>query len=323
MKTKHLLLVLATLLLVSGITVGAYYFQKQIEKEDSALVTAEDTAKRFRPSLVYQNGIYPLKRNISSLLLIGTDNYIDDDKQMEEGIPYNYNHADFVAILVFDHANKTVTPVHMCRDSMCAVNTVLGLKRLQLNMAHTMGTGKEDSCIAVRDTLENLLYGAPIDNFFSFSMETVPLLNDLVGGVTVTLEDDIPQLGEEYVAGATVTLNGKNALKFVRFRDLYVGDDNLRRMAHQRQYLSAFTEAARKTAARDQDLAVKAFKLIDKYVCTDMTVDGISRLVDNLCNYEVLPVVSPPGEYVKGKVYMEYNLDETALWECVRSVFCA
>ena len=76
-------------------------------------------------------------------------------------------------------------------------------------------------------------------------------------------------------------------------------------------------------AAKDQDLAVKAFKLIDKYVCTDLTVDGISKLVDNLCNYEVLPVVSAPGEYVEGKEFAEYNLDEAALWECVRSVFCA
>ena len=65
-------------------------------------------------------------------------------------------------------------------------------------------------------------------------MDAVPLLNDLVGGVTVKLEDDIPQLGPAYRKGESVTLRGKEALRFVRYRDTSLLDDNLRRMGHHR-----------------------------------------------------------------------------------------
>jgi len=321
MKNKTLLILLEVLAVLAVIA-GVFFFQQRAEKQDQALVTAEDTAKRFRPSLQYQDKDYPLKRNMSSLLLIGTDNTIDDKNQLGEGYNYNFNHADFIAVLVFDHANKTVTPVQVCRDAMVDVMTVNGMQHVQLTLVHTIGSGKEDSAAVMRDTVEKILYGAPIDNFMSFSLETVPLINDLVGGVTITLEEDLPELGSEFVKGATVTLRGQKATRFVRFRDIGLLDDNIRRMSHHRQYLAAFTVAARDAAAHDQDLAVKAFKLVEKYICTDLTVDGITKLVDNLCNYELKPVVTPPGEYTMGSQFAEYTFDQSALWECVRSVFC-
>ena len=322
MKKKKVLLILLEVLAVLAVIAGVFFFQQRAEKQDQALVTVEDTEKRFRPSLIYQDKQYPIKRNISSLLLMGTDNYIDDKNQVPDSSIYNYNHADFVAVLVFDHARKTVTPLQLCRDAMVDVMTVNGMRHVQLTLVHTIGNGKEDSANAMRDTVEKILYNAPIDNFMSFSLEAIPLLNDLVGGVSVTLEEDLPAFGSDFVAGATVTLRGQQAIRFVRTRDTSLLDDNLRRMAHHRQYLAGFTEAARDAASRDQDLAVKAFKLIEKYICTDLTVDGISRLVDNLCNYELMPVVTPPGVYTMGDQYAEFNFDEPALWESVRSVFC-
>ena len=206
---------------------------------------------------------------------------------------------------------------------MCDVDTLRGLRRMQITLAHTMGNGKEESCLTVKKALERLMYGAPIDNYVSFTMDAVPLLNDLVGGVTVTLEDDIPQLGTKYRKGESVTLRGNEALRFVRYRDTSLIDDNLRRMGHHRAYLYAFTKAARSALSRDQDLAIKAFKLVDPFLCTDLTVDDVSKIVNNLCSYEILPTVTPTGVYSEGERFMEYTLDETALWDCVNSVFCS
>ena len=105
-------------------------------------------------------------------------------------------------------------------------------------------------------------------------------------------------------------------------------ESNATRMAHQRLYLAGFTDAARAAAAKNQDLAVDAFKAIDRFLCTNLTVNNISEIVNDLCEYEILPVVTPEGTYtqsdlfVEGLEHAEFHPDEASLWDCVRSVFC-
>lgn len=321
-KTKLLLLVLE-LLGVAAIVLGVFFFQKRAENQDAGLVSPEEAARRYRPSITYQGVDYPLKRNMSSLLLIGTDNFVDDKKQFE-GLPYNFNLADFLVILVFDHSAKTVTPFQICRDTMCDVKTTSGrVERMQITLSHSYGSGKEDSCENTRLAAENLMYGTPINSFLGFTMDVVPAANDLVGGVTVTLEHDIPVLGKSFKKGETVTLRGEQALRFVRYRDTSLLDDNLRRMARHRQYITAFTEQARDLAAKDPDFTMRAFRAVEKFLCTDLTVDNISKMLENLNEYEVLPAVTPDGVYQEGEPFPEYIVDDHSLWECVHSVFCA
>ena len=97
----------------------------------------------------------------------------------------------------------------------------------------------------------------------AFTMDAVPVMNDLVGGVRVTLTEDMPDLGKEYVKGAEIQLRGNAALRFVRTRSLEIVNANAYRMQRQQQYLAGFTEAARTVAAKNQNLAVEAFKAIE------------------------------------------------------------
>ena len=323
MKTKRILLVIAELLGVAAIVFGVLFYQKRAEEQDAGLVSADEAARRYRPSVSYQDKDYPLKRNISSLLLIGTDNYTNDANQRDD-LPYNYNQADFLAVLVFDHNAKTVTPLQICRDTMCDVRTTSGrVRQMQITLAHSYFSGKAESCINTREAVENLLFQVPIDSYFAFTMDAVPLANDLVGGVTLKLEDDIPELGPGYVKGVSVTLKGKDALRFVRFRDTGLVDDNVRRMAHHRLYVESFVEAAREMAAKDPDFTMRAFRTVEKFLNTDLSVDNISRMLDNLNEYEILPTLTPAGEYRMGEKYAEYYVDTASLWDCVHTVFCA
>ena len=110
-KKSNTLLLILVVLLVSALGCGIFLMQQRARREDMRKLSQEDLAKRYRPSITYGGASYPLKRNMSSLLLIGTDNYIDDDKQVYDDEYYhNFNLADFLVILVFDHDRKTVTP---------------------------------------------------------------------------------------------------------------------------------------------------------------------------------------------------------------------
>ena len=313
------------LVLLAALAVFAAFFavQRSALEQDADLVSPEDAARRYRPSINYQGEDYPLKRNTSSLLLIGTDNFVDDEKQ-HEGLPYNFNLADFLVVLVFDHRAKTITPFQICRDTMCEVPvTSGGTKRMQITLAHTYGSGGADSCENTREAVEGLLFEVPIDSYLAFTMDTVPYVNDLLGGITIRLEENIPELGPAYVRGAYITLRGAEALRFVRYRDTSLLDDNLRRMAHHRQYLTAFVETARKASADDSELPLRIFRAVEKFINTDLSAEKLSSLFNELNEYTVLPTVTADGTYGTGEDFAEFLVDEASLWDCVRAVFCA
>jgi LCP family protein required for cell wall assembly len=315
--------IILVLLAATAVLLALSAVQKRARKQDASLVSPEEAARRYRPSVSYQGESYPLKRNTSSLLLIGTDNFVDDKKQ-HEGLPYNFNLADFLTVLVFDHRARTITPFQICRDTMCEVSLPSGeTERMQITLSHSYGSGGADSCEITRKALEGLLFEVPIDSYLAFTMDTVPMVNDLLGGITIRLEEDLPALGPAYVKGATVTLRGAEALRFVRYRDTSLLDDNLRRMGHHRQYLTAVVEAARKASADDDELPLRIFRAVEKFVNTDLSAENLSTLFNNLNEYTVLPAVTADGTYAPGEDFPEYLIDEASLWSCVRSVFCA
>ena len=80
-KITNILLLLLVILLVCAMGFGFYYVQQMAKQEDLSKASPDDLARRYRPSIVYHLQSYPLKRNMSSVLLIGTDNFVDDDKQ--------------------------------------------------------------------------------------------------------------------------------------------------------------------------------------------------------------------------------------------------
>ena len=93
-------------------------------------------------------------------------------------------------------------------------------------------------------------------------------------------------------------------------------------MQRHRLYLAAFLEAARAAVEKNQDLVLDAFKMVDPFICTDMTVNSLSEMVDQLCEYEMLDVVTPSGDIVPGEENYEFYPHEDSLWNCVYTAYC-
>ena len=58
------------------------------------------------------------------------------------------------------------------------------------------------------DAVSTLLGGHKIDGFAMVNMSAIEVVNDMVGGVTVTIEDDFPD-SDTLIKGQTVTLHGE------------------------------------------------------------------------------------------------------------------
>ena len=107
-------------------------------------------------------------------------------------------------------------------------------------LAHTYGSGGSDSCLNAVKAVSRLLGGVKIDHYMTLTMDGVGKINNLVGGVTVTMLEDFSELDPAMKKGETVTLKGEQALLYVRTRQGIGDQSNLSRMERQRQYLESF-----------------------------------------------------------------------------------
>ena len=101
MKKRNAILLVLVLLLGAGL--GIFVWQTQ-RAADSEVVEGAGTSLHADHSAEYidYNGQQvPVKRRMSSVLLIGTDNYAETADDVVASGNYNYQFADFVGILVF------------------------------------------------------------------------------------------------------------------------------------------------------------------------------------------------------------------------------
>lgn len=274
--------------------------------------------------ITYYNGTaYAKKEDLETVLLLGVDKF---EGETPEGY-VNNQQADFLLLLVMDKQNETCTPIQLNRDTMTQIQILgvtgepAGTFTGQLALAHTYGSGEEDSCENTVLAVENLLYGVGIDHYVSLTMDGVALLNDLVGGVTVEVLDDFSDIDDSLVQGETVTLQGQQALTYVRSRGGLEDSSNLRRMERQRQYLAALQQQLKAAVQQEDGFTLDALLQLNEYMVSDCTVNQLSDLGDSLAAYQVSDILTTPGDAHEGEEFMEFTVDEAALQQLVMDVF--
>ena len=274
--------------------------------------------------ITYYNGTaYAKRENLETVLLLGVDKF---EGETPEGY-VNNQQTDFLLLLVMDKENETCTPIQLNRDTMTQIQILgvtgepAGTFTGQLALAHTYGSGEEDSCENTVLAVSNLLYGMEIDHYVSLTMDGVALLNDLVGGVTVEVLDDFSGIDDSLVQGETVTLQGQQALTYVRSRGGLEDSSNLRRMERQRQYLAALQQQLKQASQQEDGFTLDALLQLNDYMVSDCTVDQLSDLGNSLAAYQVSDILTTPGDAQEGEEFMEFTVDEAALQQLVMDVF--
>lgn len=271
----------------------------------------------------YNGTAYARREDLETVLLLGVDKF---EGETPEGY-VNNQQTDFLLLLVMDKENETCTPIQLNRDTMTQIQILgvtgepAGTFTGQLALAHTYGSGEEDSCENTVLAVSNLLYGMEIDHYVSLTMDGVALLNDLVGGVTVEVLDDFSGIDDSLVQGETVTLQGQQALTYVRSRGGLEDSSNLHRMERQRQYLAALQQQLKAAVQQEDGFTLDALLQLNEYMVSDCTVNQLSDLGDSLAAYQVSDILTTPGDAQEGEEFMEFTVDEAALQELVMDVF--
>lgn len=278
-----------------------------------------------RPEYYLDGCWYAQKSGVETVLFIGVDKYTSSLQTNESN--RNTQQSDFIMLLMIDHNAQTISALHINRDTMTGIRvldvngnplrTFVG----QLALSHTYGSGKKDSCENVVYSVSEYLYGLRIDHYAAFGMEAVPIVNDSVGGVTVSVLDDLTPVDSSLVKGSEVTLQGNQALTYIRSRGELDNSTNTERMKRQRQYLRALFEKAQAKNALDSSFALQTVLDLSPYMITDYSLNQMNDLFTAIGTYTFTDIYTIEGEAVAGNEYMEFYTDEDALRALVVSLF--
>ena len=197
-----------------------------------------------------------------------------------------------------------------------------GTEFKQLCLAYNYGDGGPKSCRNTVSAVSSLLFDAPIDYYMQVPMTAIPVLNDVVGGVPITFQEDMTDIDPAFVKGATVRLDGSQAEKFVRSRMGLSDDTNTYRMERQLQYLDSFQNCAREAIDTDSQFVLTLLEKLSDYLQTNLTGDQLVNFITQLDESEISPIRPPQGTLTLEDGHYAFYVDLDPTWEDVKRAYC-
>ena len=323
--------VLVAALLLAAIGLGLLFLYRW-EARDRAR-QAEELSSRNQDLLpysltVYHDGRwYRLRDNLETYLLLGIDKYSDRLQTVSEGDLVNNLQSDFQMLMVVDDQAKTFTALHINRDTIAEIRRLgfsgqkTGLISQQICLSHTYGSGGKDSCRNSVAAVSRLLYDVPLEHYYAVTMDAIPVLNDLAGGVTVHIEDDFSSVDPTLVQDTDVTLHGQQALTYVRARWYVADETNLNRMNRQRTYMSALYDQLRQKLRSSDRFALSLAETLESYATSDLITDELADLATRLKDYTFTGILSTEGEALLEDEHIAFYPDEESLQATVLRLF--
>ena len=296
-------LVLAAVLLF----VGGSWLEKRSQKPETRTELPQETAETMEVDGV----TYRRRTDLTTILVMG----IDHDSEVEAEGSYQGGQADFQRLIVIDSKGKTVRQLGM-------LGNPVGTTQMQISLAHGFGDGKEESCGYARDAVSRLLQGENIDFYLAMSLDGISVLNDLAGGVTVTLEDDFSAADPAMTKGATLTLQGDQAEIFVR-RRMDIGEGtNEARMVRQEEYLAQLSAQLESRVQQDQQFTAQVYDALQPYLVTDLAKGQLVNEVWAAKDDTVEPAIALEGEHkVAEDGFTEFYPTEASIQKAVLTLF--
>lgn len=297
----------------------------QIAAEEETVTETERS--RWKAGWVkYKGEIYEYKEDILTFLVMGIDKN-SDVKEVGEGT--DGGQADALFLAVVDATDQSVRIIGINRNTMTDIRVYdengayVDTVKAQIAVQHGFGNGMEESCEYQREAVEKLFYGLPIHGYAAINMSAIPTINDAVGGVDVTVLEDLTRIDKSLVEGKEVHLIGKSAFWYLKYRDTDVFGSADLRLARQKQYLNSFLNAAKKAAREDISVVLELYRAIMPQMVTDVSLDEVAYLAPILLEYQFdeNSFRTMEGETVMGEQFEEFYPEETALYEMILEVF--
>ena len=284
-----------------------------------------DSSTDSREMITYKNETYVKKGNLETYLIAG----IDAPGKVEKVTEYDgTGQCDVLAVIVRDRSTDQCKLLSIDRNTITAVKsldndgTYLDTTDIQISLAHAMGFDQQVRAENTVDAVSHLLGDQTIDGYAMVNMGAIQVVNDMVGGVTVTIEDDFSDIDPSMKKGETVTLMGEQAEKYVRSRKEVADGSNQNRMSRQSNYEEAFKPAFRSKCAENSKFPLEVYHAMEDYMTTNISAKKFCRLAILMSDENQDEKVSISGTYgLDEDDWQTFTPDEDSLQEAILELF--
>lgn len=329
-KKDTILTVVGLIITVCAFAGAVFAVTKMISKPKDDTETTTYSKQNNNASTLYFDGKnYKIRDNMEVILIMGIDDREDIGSSQ---FAIHNSQADVLYVYAVDHKNKTYQAIQINRETMTGIQTYNNdgtkdaIAEAQICLAHSFGKTEQGRCLNTVDAVSGLLFNMPIDHYISLNMAAISILNEQVGGVTVTVPAGLESADPAFKEGAKVKLQGKQAELFVRSRMSLENDTNEFRMERQQMFLNAWMEQANHKMDTDSGFALGLVLSLSDYMTSDMSANALSDLANQLKEYKNLGTVKTVGETLleneaKISAFREYYVDSDDLERKVIELF--
>lgn len=290
--------------------------------------TEDEYVELEEGQLFHEGEIWQYNEEIMTFLCLGVDarSGISKEKTIGKG-----GQADAVMLIVVNPHTKQIEIINVNRDSMVEVELYdteggyAGTKTLQIALQYAYGDGRIRSCELMEQAVSDLFYGIPIHGYVALDMESIPTINDMVGGVDVVVQEDMTKYKADWYEGASIHLNGKDALLYIREREEESAElgTNLKRIERQKQYLAQFVNKLKEKTKADITFPLNLYGKVQKHMVTSFSLDEITYLASTLIGYDfsMENVSTIQGEMKMGEKNEEFYVDDEVLRKKIIETF--
>ena len=321
-----MIFIVAVIVLAAALTFGYFLWKQTQGIVKTGTVTGEDelVSSSGQNTVEYEGSTYTYNDHLSNYLFMGidsTEEVSNMESQMDAG------QADSIFIISLDRAEETLQVLSIPRDTITEIEvfnpsgTSLGMTDNHINLQYAYGDGKEESCELMKTAVSNLLYGLPIQGYYSMNISGISEVGKLVGDVEIVVPDDsLEEYDPYFKEGETVIINGDNAEEFLRYRDTGKSQSALVRQQRQKTYLKALIPKLQEKMQANSSFVGNLLDDIQPYTVTNIGNDVFVKLL-NAAGNSTLETQTVPGEGIEGKYYDEYHVNHDELYRLILSMF--
>lgn len=266
------------------------------------------------------------KQEKINILCIG----VDKEVPMTERDPNtnSIGQADALYLISIDRANNNeISIVAVPRDTIVNIKKYnsrmeyLGSGIGQICTQYAYADGTVRSCELTQEKIEDIFPGVEIDAYIAININAIVSVNDAIGGVEVYIHDEYTAYQMSVWNNTTVNLTGRNAMLFLRARNLNESESAYGRIDKIKEYIQAFIPKAIKTILKDPMVLKDIYEALEQNMVTNIEKSDILSLIG------ILPDISAEnvhhytleGEIIRGSTgYEEFYPYEEQLQEIIK-----
>ena len=324
-KTRLIVAIAAVLAALAAALVFVYLRQAEQSLQHVSAGNSYDMGGGYR-QIEYEGQRYSYNSLITTVLYTGIDSAGEMQNFEQLGFAPR---ADSIALAVLDKKHKKMSIISINRDTMTEIRRLsifgesVDYYVSNLEFAYAYGDGAELSCEMLVEAVSKLLQ-IPVNEYLVTNRESMKYINDIVGGVQVTVPND--DLAEEYPEmhkGNVVEITDDNVETYLRHRDTAVDFSNAGRIDRQRSYIAAYLQKIQQLLPDGANDIWRAFERMAPYIQTSITKNKYIQYMNllNTVGYSDTDFIKLEGEYKTSDLYDQFYVDEDALRRLVIELF--